>query len=381
MPRLAGAGHGYVFPCAPCFKPISENLPPKFIDAGLTRWRPNRLVLTDCQRCPEFRLESRPPLGVVPHVCELPQWALRRVTQQSLPRYRILIVLAVWFVCVVLVGYLSLRHAKVASRNTLSQNLVTQSSAPVLGFGNLAGDAASLSDAGDAAFKFDAARATALAWVPPLAKGSSSVRDRDAALEIVASDHVLGSHKAPVTLMLFGDLNCPFTLKVLKTLRAWLDGQPSAFRLVWRHRPLDIHPDAVKASLIAERLALRSGEQSFWRFVIALAEMDGIPSIANLGELEHAFRAEHFKMSESAANTRAASNLERDRLIALSYAIHSTPTLFINGLRIEGEISRTHLEQVVNEERVEVQALLDDSVPAAKTYSIRVDANLLDLQR
>ena len=109
--------------------------------------------------------------------------------------------------------------------------------------------------------------------------------------------------------------------------------------------------------------------------------MDGIPSIANLGELEHAFRAEHFKMSESAANTRAASNLERDRLIALSYAIHSTPTLFINGLRIEGEISRTHLEQVVNEERVEVQALLDDSVPAAKTYSIRVDANLLDLQR
>jgi len=338
-------------------------------------------------------------LGVVPHVCELPQWALRRVTQSSLPtgevpkaaaparlphglsRYRILIVLGVWCICVVLVGYLSLRHAKVASRNTLSPNLATQSSTPVFGFGTLAGDAASTSDAGDAAFKFDAARATALAWVPPVAKGSPSVRDRDAALEITASAHVLGSHKAPVTLMLFGDLNCPFTLKMMKTLRAWLDEQPNAFRLVWRHRPLDIHPDAGKAALIAERLALRSSEQSFWRFVIALAELDSIPSEANLGELEHAFQAEHFKMSESAANPRAASNLEHDRLIALSYAIHATPTLFINGLRIEGEVSRSHLEQIVNEERTEVQTLIDDAVPATKTYSIRVDANLLDLQR
>lgn len=164
-------------------------------------------------------------------------------------------------------------------------------------------------------------------------------------------------------------------------LRAWLDEQPAALRLVWRHRPLDIHPDAVKAAQAAERLALRSGEQSFWRFVIALAEMDSVPSEANLGELEQALQATHSKMSESAANARAASNLEHDRLIALGYAIHATPTLFINGLRIEGEISRPHLEQVISEERAEVQALLDDSVPATKTYSIRVDANLLDLQR
>jgi protein-disulfide isomerase len=167
----------------------------------------------------------------------------------------------------------------------------------------------------------------------------------------------------------------------MKMLRAWLDEQPGAFRLVWRHRPLDIHPSAPKAALIAERLALRSGEQSFWRFVIAMTEMDSLPSEANLGELEKALEAEHFKLSESAANTRAASNLEHDRLIALSYAIHATPTLFVNGLRIEGEISKAHLEQIINEERVEVQALLDDSVPANKTYTIRVDANLLDLQR
>ncbi len=328
---------------------------------------------------------------------QLPQWATR-VTPTSLPNgnipnaadrakvsrglrsYRILIVLGVWFLCVILIGFLSLRHAKVALRNSLASSLAAQSSAPAFGSSTLEGFVGN-TDAGSAISNFEAARNLALAWIPPLAKGTPSAADRDAALEVTASAHALGSHKAPVTLMLFGDLNCPYTMKMLKTLRAWLDEQPGAFRLVWRHRPLDIHPGAAKASLIAERLALRSGEQSFWRFVIAMTEMDNVPSESEYDELEQALQSAHGKLSESTANTRAASHLEHDRLIALSYAIHATPTLFINGLRIEGEISRSHLEQVVNEERVEVQSLLDDSVPATKTYSIRVDANLLDLQR
>jgi protein-disulfide isomerase len=311
---------------------------------------------------------------------DTPKSAAPAPLPQGLGKYRILIVLCVWFLCVVLVGFLSLRHAKVALRNSLASSVAAGSAAPIFGFSTLAGFAIE-SDAGSAVSNLVAARDAALAWVPPLAKGTPSAGDRDAALEISTFAHVLGSHKAPVTLMLFGDLNCPYTLKMLKTLRAWLDEQPGAYRLVWRHRPLDIHPNAAKAALIAERLAQRSGEQSFWRFVIAMTEMDGLPSEAEYDELEQALQASHSKLSESAANTRAAANLEHDRLIALSYAIHATPTLFINGLRIEGEISRSHLEQVVNEERVEVQALLDDSVPAAKTYTIRVDANLLDLQR
>ncbi len=312
---------------------------------------------------------------------EVPKTAAPVQPRFALNKYRILIVLGVWFLCVVLVGFLSLRRAKVALRNTLAAAPATQSAAPAFGYSALAGTPIEAPDAGDTATHFNAARATAVAWAPPLAKGTPSIGDRNAALEIVASDHALGSHKAPVSLMLFGDPNCPFTLKMLKMLREWLGEQPNAFRLVWRHRPLDIHPNAPKAALIAERLALRSGEPSFWRFLIALSELDSLPSEANLTELEQALETGHFKMSESAANARAASNLEHDRLIALGYAIHSTPTLFINGLRIEGEISRPHLEQIINEERTEVQALLDDAVPAAKTYSIRVDANLLDLQR
>ncbi len=302
--------------------------------------------------------------------------------QRRTSRWRtVIILLGIWSLCVTLVGFLWLRHAAIASRNApASSGPAHHEPRP-----SVIDEPSSSPDSdpweSTSASNFDEVRAHAIAWVAPIAKDAPSLLDRNAALEVTAHDHILGTNKAKVTLMLFGDLNCPYTLRTFKTLRSWLDEQPTAFRLVWRHRPLDIHPGASQAALIAEQLALRQSEYSFWQFVFALSELNALASDADLGKLQEALQSRPSKLDEAAANARSASNLERDRLIALSYAIHATPTLFVNGLRLEGEISRAHLEQMVSEERAEVEALLDDSVPAAKTYTIRVDANLLELDR
>ena len=304
------------------------------------------------------------------------------VKQRRLSRWRTLVILlGIWILCVSLVGFLSLRHAKLASRNMPANSVASQSENRTSAIAELLCSPSGEPSASGIVPSFDEVRAHAVTWHFPIAKDTLSPLDRSAALQVTADDHVLGTHKAQVTLMLFGDLNCPYTLHTLGMLRAWLDEQPAAFRLVWRHRPLDIHPEAAMTSLVAERLALQSSESSFWRFVFALSELNGSASEANISDLQAVLQARHSRLTENAANAQAASKLERDRLIALAYAIHATPTLFVNGLRIEGEISRPHLEQVVNEEREEVQALLDDSVPSTKTYSIRVDANLLELDR
>jgi protein-disulfide isomerase len=220
-----------------------------------------------------------------------------------------------------------------------------------------------------------------LTWKPPLASGVPSRADQKAALAIRADDHCLGSHKAPVTLVLFGDLHCPFTLHTLKMLRALLDERSSALRLVWRQRPLDVHTGAANAALVAERMALRYGESAFWRFIVALSELEHVASDAELSELEESLQAKAARVSEPTSNLRAAAKLERDRLVALTYAVAETPTLFVNGWRLNGEVSRAHLEQLLTEEQQEVEALLDESAPASQIYTIRVDANLLDWVR
>ena len=309
---------------------------------------------------------------------EEPKTELPSASRRAAGKWRtVVIALTAWLVSVSLVGFLALRHAKVAPRNRLAPS-AAPSSVCTRGFDNtLMAEIGRHQPIGAAV---NDALGRAAHWNPPIAKGNPSASDRNAALEIKPDDHSLGSHKAEVTLMLFGDLDCPFTLRLIKVLREWLDEQPSAFRLVWRERPLDVHPNAGKAALIAERLALRSGETALWRFITAVSELKEDPSEDNLSALDIGLQPAKPKLDEARATTKAEAKLERDRLIALGYAIHATPTLFVNGLRIEGEISRQHLEQLISEEKEEVQALLDDSVPATKTYSIRVEANLLDLQ-
>jgi len=236
-------------------------------------------------------------------------------------------------------------------------------------------------DAGDRTPSLDEIQTLALAWKPPVASGVPSGGDRNAALAVNLDDHCLGSHEARVTLMLFGDLECPFTLHMVRLLQGWLDERPKSIRLVWRERPLDIHPGARTAALTAERLALRFGENAFWRFIFALAQLERAPTEAELLALEMGLRERRARVTEAVATTQAAVKLERDRLVALTYAVHETPTIYVNGLRLEGEVSRIHLEQLVGEEQEEVESLVDDSVPQGRLYTLRVDTNLLDWDR
>ena len=223
--------------------------------------------------------------------------------------------------------------------------------------------------------------AESLAWQPPVATGNPSPVDRKAALEVATGDHVLGSQRAPITLMLFGDLHCRYTLHSFRLLSRRVQEQPSEYRLVWRQRPLDVHPEAFAAAMTAERLALQYGETAFWRFVRAVSRLKGSASTSDVDTIAHALQIGGAKMSDAAADSKAAGRLERDRVIGLTYSIHATPTLFVNGLRFEGRTPNQLLDEVIEEERDAVQALRDDSVPQARIYTLRVDENLLDLVR
>jgi len=275
-------------------------------------------------------------------------------------------------------GFLSLRRAHGPSRSAVCENSAAPTFTDELATGIPEPE---IYDAGPPASSIDEASRRVHAWKPPLASGAPSRGDEKAALSIHANDHCLGSHKAEITLMLFGDLQCPFSQRVLKMLRAWLDERPTAFRLVWRERPLDVHAGSANAALVAERMAARYGESAFWRFIAALSELEHVASDSELSALEASLQSGVARTDETTGNSRAAARLEQDRLVALTYAIHETPTLFVNGLRLTGEISHARLEQLLNDEQQEVDVLLDESAPRDQVYTIRMDANLLDWVR
>jgi Na+/H+ antiporter NhaA len=143
-------------------------------------------------------------------------------------------------------------------------------------------------------------------------------------------DHVRGPDDAAVTLLEYGDLECPYCGRAEGVIRELLSDFGD-LRYVWRHLPLnDVHPNA---QLAAEASEAAASQDKFWEMHdMLLAHQDSLSLRDILGyakELEldvERFR-EHLRKRKGAP--RIAEDVESADLSGVS----GTPTFFINGHR------------------------------------------------
>jgi len=88
------------------------------------------------------------------------------------------------------------------------------------------------------------------------------LRKFDLAVPVSAVDHALGASHAPVTLVEYGDFECPNCKQAAPALKLMLERFAGRVRLVYRHFPLEeVHPHALHAALAAE---VAAGQGKFW---------------------------------------------------------------------------------------------------------------------
>jgi Na+/H+ antiporter NhaA len=146
-------------------------------------------------------------------------------------------------------------------------------------------------------------------------------------------DHIRGSEDAPVTVLEYGDFECPFCGQAEPVLRELLRDFGDV-RYVWRHLPLnDVHPNAQLAAEAAEAAA---SQGSFWEMHdLLLDHQDAlrIPDLVGYAE-QLGLDTEQF---ENDVRTRAgAARIAEDVDSADLSSVSGTPTFFINGLRHYG---------------------------------------------
>ena len=84
----------------------------------------------------------------------------------------------------------------------------------------------------------------------------------DLAEPVSATDHVRGPRTAPVTIVEYGDFECPTCRGAEPAVRMVLERSPSAVRLIYRHFPIEsVHPHALMAAEAAEAAA---AQDKFW---------------------------------------------------------------------------------------------------------------------
>jgi Na+/H+ antiporter NhaA len=164
----------------------------------------------------------------------------------------------------------------------------------------------------------------------------------------VERDHIRGPADAPVTLVEYGDLECPYCGRAEPVVRELLADYGDV-RYVWRHLPLqDVHPNA---QLAAEATEAAGKQGAFWEMhdllfahQDALTKRDLIGYAADLGLDVERFTDD---LRRHVGRARVDSDVDSADLSGVS----GTPTFFVNGRRHYGAYDIESLKAAVRAAR------------------------------
>ncbi|MEV5078698.1 Na+/H+ antiporter NhaA [Streptomyces sp. NPDC093064] len=147
-------------------------------------------------------------------------------------------------------------------------------------------------------------------------------------------DHVRGPLDAPVTLVEYGDYECPYCGLAEPVVRELLADFGDDVRYVWRHLPLtDVHPNAQLAAEAAEGAA-RQGR--FWDLHDVLISHQGDLSPKDLLRYAEQIGLDVDRLRRDLRERTGAQRVADDVESADLSAVSGTPTFFVNGRRHHG---------------------------------------------
>lgn len=148
-----------------------------------------------------------------------------------------------------------------------------------------------------------------------------------------ARDHIQGADRAPVTLVEYGDYECPYcgmAYPIVKSLQAALGGQ---LRFVFRNFPLtDSHPHAEHAAEAAEAAAAQG---RFWEMHDALYENQEALGDDDLVAHARAIGVDAERVARELADGTWAKRVRDDFRSGVRSGVNGTPTFFVNGVRYD----------------------------------------------
>jgi Na+/H+ antiporter NhaA len=162
-------------------------------------------------------------------------------------------------------------------------------------------------------------------------------------------DHIRGPDAAPVTLVEYGDYECPYCGQAEIVVRELLDSFGDELRYVWRHLPLsDVHPDAQMAAEAAEAAGAQG---AFWDMHDVLLDHQDELSPPDLGRHAERLGLDVERFWDELRRRRHAPRIADDVASADASGVAGTPTFFINARRHQGAYDIETLTRAVERAR------------------------------
>ena len=153
-----------------------------------------------------------------------------------------------------------------------------------------------------------------------------------------ADDHVRGPADAPITLVEYGDYECPHCGLAHVVLKQVFEDLGDEVRFVFRNFPIaEVHSHAWPAAEAAESVAARGGEEAFWTMHDLMFENQDALQPDELTEYAAAAGVDPVAVADDLATAAQRQRVQRDINSGMRSGVRDTPAFFVNGRRFEGD--------------------------------------------
>ena len=154
------------------------------------------------------------------------------------------------------------------------------------------------------------------------------------AVPVSERDHSQGPATAAVTLVQYGDYECPYTRQSTTIVRAIQQQLGDQLRFVFRNFPLtEIHPHALHAALAAEAAA---AQDKFWQMHDYIFHHQHTLEDSDLEQFAEAVGLDLQQYARDMTERPYISRIEEDLKSGIRSGVRGTPTFFINGVLYPG---------------------------------------------
>jgi len=162
---------------------------------------------------------------------------------------------------------------------------------------------------------------------------------------VTTDDHVLGRPDASVTVLEYGDYECPYCRGAARDVAEMLGRYPASVRFVFRNFPIaQLHPHAEQAAEAAEAAGAQG---KFWPMYELLLQPASRLELGSLLDYAADLGLDLGRFRDEVTGRAYTGKIERDIQEGIRDGVNATPKFYVDGERIDGKLPLEGVEDAI----------------------------------
>jgi protein-disulfide isomerase len=199
---------------------------------------------------------------------------------------------------------------------------------------------------------------------------AGTFKDTDSPIPVSSDDPVWGAREAPVTIVVFSDLECPFCKRLEQSTIEDLKRRygPDKLRIVRKEFPLAFHKNARPAALAGQTVLRLGGSAAYWRFhATALDKQRELSPESYVRWAEEA-GVDRRQFEATVSSPGIAAKVDEDMELGKKVGVKGTPASFVNGVFLSGAQPVDKFTEIINRELVAAESAQRAGTPPDRLY-------------